>query len=853
VQAIVSDDVQVAEVDLLVNGQIVQRDVSFPFNFFAFAPSIGQSGSTFTIQVQAVDTGGNVGLSNVLTIGLMTDTSPLTISRFTPANGSSALEGAQDVQVLFSKPLASGTAVPANFQLQDADGDIITPTNLVLRNSDRLVELTYASLLAGTYNLVINGPAVTDRVGNSLSTGTVTDSFTLTPRETLTVANPDAAPSTPGMQLYEGVTVAGTINVDPSVSVQAIELLLNGQVIATSSTAPLNYSFIAPLLSAGASSFNLQAQVTDTGGFTTTSEPLVVGLLRDTTPPTIVGTDPADGSTENQGLATITITFSKPIAESSVSSSNFQVFEAGPSGVLGGSDEISIPITGFQFLTDDTEIQLAVAPLQAGLYELVLAESGITDRPGNPLGTGTFTSTFTLQPQLIENGGFETGDLTGWTFAPASFGSLLDVDQEIAPHSGNYAADFGATGFEVDSISQTLATITGDSYTISYWLAHDETDSENEFQVSWGGNVIQSLLNASSFDWTNYTFTEVATTSSTVLEFSGYEVPAWYALDDVSVLDNGQPQFLAATTMVPATGSVALSQAQLQLVVTQAIVQLATAGYNVSGLDQVQFQVAPLPGSLLGQTYQRTVWIDPSAHGYGWYINASPSSNAAFTEITGWDEFQAMPNSPAYGHVDLLTVVTHELGHVLGFASIDPGTLGHDWMTATLGTGSRRYPDPARASGPAPAAAASVVTAAARTSDGGTGTIGSRTLEVIASLVPSSGPGVLGPPARRSEAGPSDAATAGLDAIVAPSSLDLVDASLLDPVLGASLDGRRRGFARSNLRREFAYRPRLQRTLSALRPEQIDAFLDHVARPAIVQPMEERRAHFKASRLSIWW
>jgi hypothetical protein len=32
---------------------------------------------------------------------------------------------------------------------------------------------------------------------------------------------------------------------------------------------------------------------------------------------------------------------------------------------------------------------------------------------------------------------------------------------------------------------------------------------------------------------------------------------------------------------------------------------------------------------------------------------------------------------------------------VLGFASIDAGILGHDWMTATLGTGVRRYPDPA--------------------------------------------------------------------------------------------------------------------------------------------------------------
>lgn len=42
----------------------------------------------------------------------------------------------------------------------------------------------------------------------------------------------------------------------------------------------------------------------------------------------------------------------------------------------------------------------------------------------------------------------------------------------------------------------------------------------------------------------------------------------------------------------------------------------------------------------------------------------------------------------------MLTVVTHELGHVLGFASIDPAIVADDWMTATLATGVRRLPDP---------------------------------------------------------------------------------------------------------------------------------------------------------------
>src|SRR6185369_12973970 len=100
----------------------------------------------------------------------------------------------------------------------------------------------------------------------------------------------------------------------------------------------------------------------------------------------------------------------------------------------------------------------------------------------------------------------------------------------------------------------------------------------------------------------------------------------------------------------------------------------------------------------LGWTSQNTIWIDQTAQGYGWYTDVSPSSSAAFAQITGTNEVQAAPSSPAYGHVDLLTVVTHELGHVLGFASIDSGILGHNWMTATLGTGVRRSPDAATGS-----------------------------------------------------------------------------------------------------------------------------------------------------------
>jgi hypothetical protein len=71
VQVTVSDDVQVRNVELLLNGQVVANDVSAPFEFFATAPTLASGATQVTLQVRATDTGGNVALSNTLTYSLV--------------------------------------------------------------------------------------------------------------------------------------------------------------------------------------------------------------------------------------------------------------------------------------------------------------------------------------------------------------------------------------------------------------------------------------------------------------------------------------------------------------------------------------------------------------------------------------------------------------------------------------------------------------------------------------------------------------------------------------------------------------------------------------------------------------
>jgi hypothetical protein len=91
-------------------------------------------------------------------------------------------------------------------------------------------------------------------------------------------------------------------------------------------------------------------------------------------------------------------------------------------------------------------------------------------------------------------------------------------------------------------ISQVLPTVAGATYTLTFWLSHDSTNTANDFNVYWNGVSIFSLVNAPEFNWTEETFVVVATSSSTTLAFAGRENPAWYGLDNVSVTPGGVPE-----------------------------------------------------------------------------------------------------------------------------------------------------------------------------------------------------------------------------------------------------------------------------------------------------------------------
>ena len=103
----------------------------------------------------------------------------------------------------------------------------------------------------------------------------------------------------------------------------------------------------------------------------------------------------------------------------------------------------------------------------------------------------------------------------------------------------------------------------------------------------------------------------------------------------------------------------------------------------------VEWRIADLGGDLLGQAAGGIITLDDDDAGYGWFVDPTPNLDEEFTTRAAVDELFARMGSPAEKRVDLLTVLLHELGHVLG----DGHTAAADLMSPALVPGVRRVPD----------------------------------------------------------------------------------------------------------------------------------------------------------------
>jgi RTX calcium-binding nonapeptide repeat (4 copies) len=161
--------------------------------------------------------------------------------------------------------------------------------------------------------------------------------------------------------------------------------------------------------------------------------------------------------------------------------------------------------------------------------------------------------------------------------------------------------------------------------------------------------------------------------------------------DDIAYAGGGAPQ-VAAVAAPPATDVASVTADELASIVATAkglwTSALGAGDPRLATLDQVTVLVADLPDGMLGATTGTTIVLDGSAAGWGWFVDPTPNDNSEFQVTLSSVAFVANPSSPAFGRMDLLTTVLHEMGNAMGFAEDQ----SHDVTGMVLQAGERRVP-----------------------------------------------------------------------------------------------------------------------------------------------------------------
>ena len=295
-----------------------------------------------------------------------------------------------------------------------------------------------------------------------------------------------------------------------------------------------------------------------------------------------------------------------------------------------------------------------------GVYVVTLT---VTDDDGNSV-----SSVFQYVVVYNPGAGFVTGG--GWIDSPAgayaakpgltgraSFGFVARYQNGATTPSGNTEFQFKAGDFNFRSVDYQWLVVAGENAkfkgtgTVNGQAGYQFMITAHDGQVQGSDGIDKfriKVWNAGGVVYDNQAGASDDSQAATALRGGS-----------IVIHKDGKNLLLNAVEGGAEGGSPGLMDSQLSMAVTEAIAYWAKLGVSSQQIQQLQgIKVIPtdLSGNTLGLASESTnyVWIDTDAAGYGW-------------SVTGDDGLG--------GRVDLLSTLTHEFGHILGY---DHDVLGED-------------------------------------------------------------------------------------------------------------------------------------------------------------------------------
>lgn len=216
----------------------------------------------------------------------------------------------------------------------------------------------------------------------------------------------DADPGTQGTQVVEGTKLSFTPVILDDVQVREVQLLVNGNVVASSLSYPWNLTWVAPAWQSGADPTEVQVRAIDTGGNSTLSAPISLQITQDMTAPQFLSLSPAPVA--YLGMNDIYLNFSESLDTSVITTGSIEVIDPAQPGT-------PLTVDGFTVLANGKTIRFHIAEgFPEGDLEVRIHAEDFVDRAGNAIGSGIQTEMLTVidKPVLtIEN---------AWTAEPSS-------------------------------------------------------------------------------------------------------------------------------------------------------------------------------------------------------------------------------------------------------------------------------------------------------------------------------------------------------------------------------------------------------------------------------------------------